>query len=219
MKLPKPSPGNISKLAGAMSGIPCFVIGNSPCLLDIDIQSLEPFFTIGINRAYRAIKTTMLIWQDPEIMRDCRSDLEKFDGLCVCPPKADPGKRFMHFNLSGAAFHKASDPKMLYGRGSTGPLAVQMASIMGCSPILLVGMDCRRRENMTDFYGVNRDWKTHTPKLCESGLRWIESTFTKKEVENLSSNPAGVAEATRRLSSFAQGRDRYLSMLRRRVLR
>ncbi len=115
--------------------------------------------------------------------------------------------------------HIESSPDMLYGRGSTGPLAVQMADALGCRPIFLIGMDCICRGKATDFYGTNRDWKPHTTKLCESGLKWISTNFAHDEVINLSASPQGVADATRKFAKFAKGRDHYLSLLRRRSSR
>lgn len=209
----------LSRLAGALEGTPCFVIGNAPSLLDIDASKVEPFFTIGINRAYRAIRTSVLMWQDPELMKDSRGDIEKLDCIRACPPKADPGGKFLHFNLHGSVFHKTSNPSILYGRGSSGPLAVQMADAIGCRPIFLLGMDCACRGKATDFYGTNRDWKPHTVQLCQAGLKWISTNFSHDEVVNLSGSPNGLLEATRKFAKFAQGRDHYLSLLRRRSSR
>ena len=206
----------LSRLAGSLRDTPCFVVGNAPSLLDIKLGTVEPFFTIGINRAYRALRISMLMWQDPELMKDSRGDIEKLDCIRACPPKADPGGKFMHFNMHGSVFHKTSNPSILYGRGSTGPLAVQMASALGCRPIFLLGMDCACRGKTTDFYGVNRDWKPHTVQLCKSGLKWISTNFAHDEVVNLSENPQAVAETTRKFEKFAKGREHYISMLKRR---
>jgi len=206
----------LSKLNGMFYETPCFIIGNSPSLLDINLTTVEPFLTIGINRAYRAMKLSFLMWQDPELMRDCRVDVERFDGVCACPPKADPGNRFSHFVIRGQKFNKSSDPSVLHGRGSTGPLAVQFAAALGCRPIFLLGMDCMSKGRMTDFYGNNRDWKPHTPRLCADGLKWISTNFTQGEVENLSPHPHAVYDATRKFAKHALGREQYLSMIRRR---
>jgi len=212
----RPKKITLSKLTGMFHETPCFIIGNSPSLLDINLTTVEPFLTIGINRAYRAMKLSFLMWQDPELMKDCRVDVERFDGVCACPPKADPGNRFSHFVIRGQKFQKSSDPSVLHGRGSTGPLAVQFAAALGCKPIFLLGMDCMLRGRMTDFYGNNRDWKRHTPRLCADGLRWISTNFTQGEVENLSQHPHAVYNATRNFVQHALGREKYLSIIKRR---
>lgn len=209
----------LSQIAGALRGTPCFVIGNAPSLLDLDMSMVEPFFTIGINRAYRALRTSILMWQDPELMKDSRRDIERLDCIRACPPKADPSGKFLHLHLHGSVFHKTSNPSILYGRGSSGPLAVQMADAIGCRPIFLLGMDCSCRGKVTDFYGTNRDWKPHTVQLCQAGLRWISTNFAHDEVINLSGSPHGLAEAARKFEKFAKGRDHYLSLLRRRSSR
>jgi hypothetical protein len=206
----------LSKLTGIFYETPCFIIGNAPSLLNINLTMVEPFLTIGINRSYRAIKTSFLMWQDPELMKDCRVDLERFDGVCVCTPKADPGNKFSHFVIRGQKFHKSSNPSVLHGRGSTGPLAVQFAAALGCKPIFLLGMDCILKGRMTDFYGNNRDWKPHTPRLCANGLKWIFTNFTQEEVQNLSPHPEAVYDSTRKFYKYAIGREKYLSMIRKR---
>jgi hypothetical protein len=84
------------------------------------------------------------------------------------------------------------DALVLNGRGSTGPLAYQLACVLGCNPIVLLGYDCKYRQGKTDFWGKNRFHKPHTLKNCSRGLQWIkrvaDSEEHKKEVINCSDN-------------------------------
>lgn len=160
-----------------LEGIPCFILGNSPALEDEDLELLHPFFTIGINRAFYKLDTTILLWQDIELWYTERKRLMKMNSLKVCRDSSDPQNRFFHFKLQPGNFGLPEHPGTLKGTGTTGPLAAQFAYALGCDPIILLGMDCKKRGQNTDFYGRNRHHKPHTLSNCKGGLKWIKKTF------------------------------------------
>jgi hypothetical protein len=45
---------------------------------------------------------------------------------------------------------------------------------MGCSSVVLLGMDCKYDGPKTDFYGKNKDHKKYTLRMCDWGLNWIK---------------------------------------------
>lgn len=159
-----------------LADVPCFVIGNAPTLSDIDLSVIEDYFTIGINRAFFVLDPTILIWQDISLWNSEYQRLHNTQAIKVCRDVADPRRIYYNFHLKGGNYR--FDPQkthILYGRGSTGPLGVELAVAMGCRPIILVGMDCRRGEDgRSDFYGDNKYWRDHTLENCESGLKFIK---------------------------------------------
>lgn len=157
-----------------MTGTPCFIVGNSPSLNDHLIYKLEQFFTIGINRAFKKIDTTILLWQDIELYYQERKELTKLKSILFSKDTADPPGLAYHFRLITGNFKLTDNPSILFGSGSSGPLAFQLAYILGCDPIILIGYDCQYKNNMTDFYGNNKDHKPHTLKNCSRGLEWIK---------------------------------------------
>jgi len=63
---------------------------------------------------------------------------------------------------------------ILYGRGASAPLAVELAVSMGARPIICLGMDCDIGEDgRTNFYGDNPHHTIHTFKNCKKGLAAI----------------------------------------------
>jgi hypothetical protein len=119
---------------------------------------------------------TILVWQDISLWNSEYQRLHNTQAIKVCRDVSDPRRIYYNFHLKGGAYH--FDPKkthILYGRGSSGPLAVQLAVAMGCRPIVLLGMDCKRGENgISDFYGENKYWREHTLDNCELGLKFIK---------------------------------------------
>lgn len=153
--------------------VPAFILGNCPHLPQKDLHKLKNYFTIGINRAFYAFDPTVLIWQDAELWYSEKSKLAKTESIKYCRDSADIQGRFLHFRISGNAFALPESAEVLHGRGSTGPLAFQLAWILGCNPIILLGMSCKYNDGKTDFYGKNASHKPHTLRNCSRGLEWI----------------------------------------------
>jgi hypothetical protein len=203
----------ISKWAGRLSGHPCFVVGNSPSLNKININSIRNFFTIGINRAFFKFDPTILFWQDKELWMTEKNKLLMSKSIRVCHPKGDPLKRFNHFDIKGSGFKRAESPSILHGRGSSGPLAVQFAYALGCNPIFMIGMDCKTDGINTDFFGINKTWKPHTISLCQHGLNWILSEYSTEEVINVSGSASEIDVIADKFRMHAKGIDFYKKLL------
>lgn len=155
---------------------PAFIIGNGCSVLDLNLKPLEKYFTIGVNRAFYVLDTTVLLWQDISLWNTEYHRLHATQSLKVSRDVSDPRKIYYNFHLKGGGYR--FDPEnthILYGRGSTGPLAVQLAVAMGCRPIILIGMDCKRGPSgESDFYGENKYWTDTTLDHCMRGLHFIK---------------------------------------------
>ncbi len=180
--------GTTKNWTNKLEGSPCFIIGNAPSLNDEDISPLADYFTIGINRAFIKIDPTILMWQDIELWYTERKNITKLSSIKVCRDVADPQNRFHHFRLEHGDFKIPNNLNVLHGTGATGPLAVQYAYILGCNPIVLVGMDCKYRDKQTNFYGKNRYHRPHTLINCNKGLKWIKKTISDRTIINCSDN-------------------------------
>jgi len=153
--------------------VPAFILGNCPYLPQKDLRLLKNHFTIGINRAFYVLDPTILMWQDSELWYTEKSKIVKTEAIKFCRDSADIQGRFLHFRISGNSFAIPDSAEVLHGRGSTGPLAFQLAWILGCNPIVLLGMSCKYHDGKTDFYGKNASHKPHTLRNCSKGLEWI----------------------------------------------
>ena len=174
----------------SMKDLPCFIIGNGPSLSDQPINDIKDFFTIGINRAFRVIDPTILIWQDIELWITERKNLPRIDAIKYCRDIADPENVAYHFKLAYGGYQIPNDPLVLHGHGSTGPLAFQLSCILGCNPIILLGCDCSYRGDKTNFWGNNKFHKPHTLVNCKRGLKWVckTSQSANKTIINCSEN-------------------------------
>jgi hypothetical protein len=169
--------------------VPAFIIGNAPSLNDHNLLLLKDYFTIGINRSFYALDPTILIWQDVQLWNTEYHRLHNTQAIKVARDIADPRRIYYNFYLKGGPYKFEQPPKchILHGRGSTGPVAVQLAVAMGCRPIVLLGMDCKKgAKGETDFYGVNPHHRPHTLDNCELGLRFLREKCPV-EIRNVSS--------------------------------
>lgn len=168
---------------------PCFILGNGPSLIDENIHFLqEKYFTIGINSSCDLFDSTLLMWQDIEFFYSKRKILSSLKSILFCRDTSDPMNLAYHFSLEGGGFSLPRNASVLYGRGSTGPLAFQLAYILGCNPIVLLGFDCKSRDGKTDFYGINKFHKTHTMNSCKRGLKWLKDCQFERKIINCSDN-------------------------------
>lgn len=188
---PKQYNGSVKSWRNALRGTPAFLIGNAPSLLDIDLSLIKNQFSIGINRLfppYVDFEPTILLWQDPELWYGEKHRIPKTQSIKYCRYEADVTGRFFHFKLTVGDFELPECASRLHGRGSSGPLAFQLAYILGCDPIILIGMDCCYVEGKTDYYGNNYHHKPHTLRACKKGLIWMRDCPSNRKVINCSKN-------------------------------
>lgn len=160
----------------ALPDHPAFIIGNAPSVNDHNLSLLEDYFTIGLNRAFYLIDPTIILWQDVSLWTTDYHRIHNTQALKVARDIADPRRIYYNFHLKGGPYKfDKTKTHILYGRGSTGPLAVELAVSMGCRPIVLLGMDCSLSgDGKTDFYGDNPHWLPHTITQCERGLNFLK---------------------------------------------
>lgn len=179
--------GDTRKWLGRLTGYPVFILGNGPSLNDEDISSLSNFFTIGINRSFYKLDSTILMWQDSSFWYTERHKIIETKAIKYCTASADPENRYYHFKINPVPFSIPENTLTLNGYGSTSPLAFQLAYLLGCNPIILLGCDCKHRNGDTDFYGKNKFHNSKTMSQCYSGLNWI-STIKDRTVISCSDN-------------------------------
>jgi len=173
----------------AFKKIPCFLIGNGPSLIKVNTKLLENYFTIGINRCFLKIDPSILMWQDLALWVQEKKKVSKTEAIKYCRAGSDLNSGFYYFRLSGSNAKLPSHPNTLFGRGSSGSLAFQLAYILGCDPIILVGMDCRYSESgLTNFYGKNPMHREHTLVFCKKALKWIRDEKHGRKIINCSKN-------------------------------
>jgi len=179
-----------SEWAGRMKGIPCFLMGNAPSIIDMDLSLLDDYFTIGINRIFYEYDPTVLIWQDLALWIQEKKKVKKSKAIKYCREGAETRGGFYTFRLQGREPKLTSTPKTLHGRGSSGSITYQFARSLGCDPIILVGMDCAKGKingkKVTDFYGNNPMHRAHTLPNCVKGLKFIRDNHKRKTLYNCS---------------------------------
>ena len=203
-----------------LEGIPGFILGNALSINDIAIHKLDNFFTIGINRIFlkQNFDPTILMWQDIELWLTEREKILKLKAIKYARDTADPRRIGYSFKLGNGPFKVPTSASVLYGRGATAPLAFQLAYVLGCNPIVLVGCDCCYQGGETNFYGKNRFHKQHTLRNCNRGLRWIRDCQKERTIINCSNNSVfsereNFDDVIKRLAHHAKNRAFYSQLL------
>ena len=137
---------------------------------------LNNYFTIGINRIFYIYGSTILIWQDINLWAQNKKDIIKSKSIKICRDISDPRKIYLNFKLAQDPFKFKRTPDKLHGRGNTGLLAAEMAVALGCSCLILIGMDGKYdKEGKTDFYGNNLDHGPNTVLQFKNSLKWLKN--------------------------------------------
>lgn len=198
---------------------PAFIVGNGPSLSSLKMKLIEDYFSIGLNRAFYKLDPTILLWQDISLWNTEYQKLHNTQALKVSRDVSDPRKIYYNFHLKGGGYRfDPSTAHILYGRGSSGPLAVQLAVSMGCRPIVLLGMDCKRgTDGRSDFYGENKYWTDATLKNCYEGLVFIKEQCPV-EVYNCGDNELWPKETLEEVleqidDKHARGRKSYVHQI------
>ncbi len=199
--------------------VPAFIIGNGPSINDQNLDMLNNYFSIGTNRIFYRFDPTILMWQDISLWTTEYHKLHNTQAIKVARDVADPRRIYYNFHLKGGDYkfeqHKSH---IMYGRGSTGPLAVQFAVSLGCRPLIILGMDCKRGPKQeSDFYGDNQHWLPHTLVNCKLGLDFIKESCPV-EVINCSDNSLWERQDLKKVienidPKYARGRQSYVKQL------
>ena len=178
----------LSKWKNILEGHTAFIIGNAPGVEKQNLNLLDPYFTIGINRIFYIYDPTILMWQDKQVWTPDKKTILNQKAIKICSGKAGPRSKFLNFRVKIRPFRFGSDLEVLYGTGNTTALAAQFAVALGCSNIVLLGTDCAYgHKGKTDFYGKNKDHKPYTLKMCMGAMQWLKDTCPVK-IYNCSGN-------------------------------
>lgn len=93
--------------------------------------------------------------------------------------------------------HQDKNGKFVFYRSnksvvSTGALAVQLAVYMGCSPIILVGMDCCKRGVKTNFYGRNKHHSWLSMDICKRSMNWLKQEVDRTKIDIINCGDNGL---------------------------
>ncbi len=167
----------------------CFVVGNGPSLNDIDMTLLKDEVTLGSNRCYLGFEK----WGYPfnywgigdwlqmeeygtEYEKHIPSEIPKFFSMEYLP--------LLHFENScplNIDNRHVADPRFsasensIYLGSTVTYLLLQIAAVMGCDPIILVGVDHRFefKEGVNDSLSPFQVWKIGARRRL---FRFIEGT-------------------------------------------
>jgi hypothetical protein len=157
----------------------CFVVGNGPSLNQIDMTKLRNEITLGANRCYLGYET----WGFPfsywgiydkyqietygrEYEENIPPETVKFFPMEYLPLLDVENGCPLNLQWSNTAAHAFSDdPTQIYVGYMVTYMLLQIAAVMGCDPIILIGVD--------HHYELNR-------RFYSTALRRMRRTITRQ---------------------------------------
>ncbi len=150
-------------------GNPAVVLGSGPSLHNLDWKLIESYITIAVNSAilkapksdyYFSCDFGMTVWESWVTLRNLKCDLILYN--------IDVGFRYLEYLTKENTFEGIAEDRVYYFdmkdtdlkmdtvnliRGSTSTqVAVHFAHLLGCSPIYLIGCDCRYVDGKYHYY-------------------------------------------------------------------
>lgn len=175
---------------GMWEGRRCFIIGGGPSLRDFDFSILQDELTIGINAAFLKIDPSILFAMDKRFYnwatkglygkeeKEIKENIEKYNNLKAIKVRLalEPGdfKGVKNITCAGDSGFSESLSSGIYHGQNSGYGALNLACILGCNKIYLLGFDMDT-ENPTH-------WHEGHPGTKGTGDM---STFSKAYSENL----------------------------------
>jgi len=210
---------NLRDFQNIHAGQRCFVIGNGPSLNKIDMSLLRSEITFGSNRVYHGFQNwgfgftywsieDMLVAEDiaaewtremissprypstvfvpQDLMQHVEAHVEIFSNPCV---PVNFARREFYPNL----YPFSVDPAEIAWGGTVTYLLLQLAAIMGCNPIILIGVDFNyvipRTATRLDQFDLlsNEDDPNHFfPAYFGKGRKWHDPMLPRMRVGYLS---------------------------------
>ncbi len=164
----------LSGLINKHKGKPAFVLGSGPSLHNLDWKLIEPYITIAVNSTilktpkadyYLTCDFGMTVWESWVTLRNLKCDLILYN--------VDVGFRHLEYLTKEDTFEGIDNDRIYYFdmkdsdlqmdgmkliRGSTSTqVAAHFAHLLGCSPIILVGCDCKYEDRKYHYYDFPRE--------------------------------------------------------------
>ena len=159
---------NLEEFNQKHTGKVAFVLGSGPSINMLDLAPLKEFVTIVVNSAYVAVpEADYFVSDDHSVARwsfffnELRlskttvallyEDMLKNDAWQF----GDRAVMFRHrkgYHITNTYEHNNPDKHICQARTSVGS-AIHIAHIMGCSKIVLIGIDCCRMDALRYFWG------------------------------------------------------------------
>ncbi len=210
-----PLPHHLQGFQGRHQGQRCFILGNGPSLNRIDMGRLKDEITFGSNRGYLGFEHwgfASTYWGVYDALQIEQYGLEYEQHVPEQLVKFFPLQYWTFLNMAEAcpvftdwpreqSRQFSASPERLYVGYSVVYMLLQIAAVMGCNPIILVGMDhryhLRRRPNLTRLLRLAGRWmaRTHDDRLWyQCGLAaWRE--FFKQRGKNTPPPPSRLWQA------------------------
>ncbi len=156
---------NLEEMNGKHNGTICFVIGAGPSIHYQDLTPLKKCVTIAVNSGYVAAPWatyflsddwSVQAWSFFEDLQRSNTTVLLYEGMFKGAQKTFGNRTvfFRHrtkYHITDKYVHNDYENNICQGRSSTST-AIHVAHIMGCSKIVLVGVDCCRIQNYRYFW-------------------------------------------------------------------
>lgn len=136
---------------------PVFVIGSGPSLRGFDFSRLDGYKTIAVNHSIEAYpRASALVFGDALFYRRTAFNLREYAGLIFASYESAYYKLDMRDNVYVFHFDRErvgdTFARGLLFTSLSGTSAVNLAIIMGCAPIVLLGFDLYKAADGLHFY-------------------------------------------------------------------
>ena len=143
-----------SHLTNSLKNTPIAIIGSSPAAKGLDASNLHKIKTLAVNHVIETYpKSDMLIFQDMRFLRETTFNLDAYKGFIFTSNTNPYGQKEAKKNICYfKPIHRGCNPSTeinrgVYTRKSTGVCALNIALILGCNPIYMIGLD-----NSKEYY-------------------------------------------------------------------
>lgn len=150
----------------------CYILGGGPSLIEVDVTRLHGQHVIAVNNAFK-----LGDWIEFMFYGHCGfavwhgEALRQFPGFklttCIYRERLKFKPLVMRYSRK---FGLSTNPKQLFWNLSSGACAVNLATLLGATEIVLLGYDMRRINGQNNWHNDHPVTEENTPDPYESFL-------------------------------------------------
>lgn len=168
----------INRCKQKIKNVPAIILNNGETIQEIEIGLFSNFFTIGINDIFFEYPDCdILMLEDNNFIKKYNNIINNLRCIKCCPNHKDRNLNYLDINLiKNKQKDKSYSDKHFYDNQCIQDVAIQLATFLGCNPIIVAGFDSKKlnkshRRNKNSFNIMKKQCK----KCMISHSKWLKN--------------------------------------------
>ncbi|MAG37986.1 hypothetical protein CMI45_01195 [Candidatus Pacearchaeota archaeon] len=170
----------INRCKKKLENIPVIIASNGKTIQDVELGLFSNFFIIGIDDIFfQYPDCDILILKDVDFIKKHSNIIKNLRCLKCCPNHRQEDLNCFNLHLVESKKHKKRYDFNFYDNECVQDVAIQLASFLGCNPIIVAGFDSkdpvklrRKKKIKNSLFNVMND---NCDKCMKNHSKWLKN--------------------------------------------